>query len=105
MEMERTSKPEQTLTPAHAKEIMALTLARADIAKKPPLHTVDNTGETTNEKRTTAIPEWRGRDESGPQGREYSKPTPYSVLGRSLLSTAWTTRTDKSLASPVCPDE
>jgi hypothetical protein len=80
--MERTSKPEQTPTPAHAEEITALTLARADIAKKPPPHVVDNTGETTNEKRTTAIPEWRGRDESGPQGPEYSKPTPYSVFGK-----------------------
>jgi hypothetical protein len=43
---------------------------------------VDNTGETTNEKHTTAIPEWQGRDESGPQGPEYSKPTPYSVYGK-----------------------
>jgi hypothetical protein len=80
--MERTSKPEQTLTPAHAEEIMALMLARADIAKRPPPHVVDNTGETTNEKCTTAIPKWRGRDESGPQGPEYSKPTPYSIFGK-----------------------
>jgi hypothetical protein len=57
-EMERTLKPKQTPMPVHAEEIMAQMLARADIAKKPPLHTVDNTGETTNEKRTTAIPEW-----------------------------------------------
>jgi hypothetical protein len=80
--MERILKPEQTPTPVHAKEIMAQTLARADITKKPPPHAVDNTGETMNEKCTTAIPEWQGRDESGPQGPEYSKLTPYSIYGK-----------------------